>query len=178
MRYDACSCVAARRLARRDLLKLAGLGGAAALGFAPRRAAAAGDVDALLLSCIDYRLTDKTANYMAGRGLKEDYDQVVLAGASLGAVTEKFPDWGRTFWEHLDLAVKLHGIKRVIALDHRDCGAYRLILGKELADDRAKETRVHAEILHRLRSEIRTRHPALAAELLLMALDGSVETIA
>jgi carbonic anhydrase len=162
---------------RRAFLKLAALGGGIAwFGLAhPRSAEAAGHAEALLLSCIDYRLTDKVAAYMDGRGLRENYDQVILAGASLGAVTDKYPEWGRTFHEHLGLAIKLHDIHRVILLDHRDCGAYKLILGKDLTGD--AEKRLHAGEQHRLAREIRHQQPKLAVETLLMSLDGSVETV-
>src|SRR5579863_727483 len=170
------SCCQATITDRRRFLTLAGAGaGAMLLGLAPRLAAAAGAADALLLNCIDYRLTDKVTDYMAGRGLKEKYDQVILAGASLGAVTSRYPDWGKTFREHLDIAIQLHGVGRVIVIDHRDCGAYREFLGKDLTGDAEKA--LHATELRRLARRIHTTHPKLAVETLLMALDGSVETI-
>jgi carbonic anhydrase len=115
---------------------------------------------------------------MAGRGLRDKYDHVVLAGASLGAITSKYPDWGRTFWEHLGVAIQLHHVKTVIVLDHRDCGAYKTILGEDLAPDPAKEMRVHAKQLTALRTAIRKRHANLQVELLLMALDGTVAPVA
>jgi carbonic anhydrase len=171
------SCCQAASIGRRRFLALAGVGsGAMLLGLEPRIALAAGTVDSLLLSCIDYRLTSKTAAYMEGRGLKENYDQVILAGASLGAVTPKFPDWGKTFREHLDIAIQLHGIQRVILLDHRDCGAYKVFLGKDLTGDAEKA--LHAIELHRLARQIHTTHPKLKVETFLMSLDGGVETIA
>jgi carbonic anhydrase len=171
------SCCQAALIGRRRFLALAGASGSAMLlGLTPRFAVAAGLADALLLSCIDYRLTDKVAAYMDGRGLKENYDQVILAGAALGAVTSKYPDWGKTFREHLDIAIQLHGIQRVIALDHRDCGAYKVFLGKDLTGD--SEKALHATELHRLARQIHATHPKLKVETLLMALDGSVETIA
>ena len=171
------SCCQVPLIARRRFLAVTGVSRSAMLlGFAPRIAAAAGNVDSLLLSCIDYRLTDKVTAYMDGRGLKENYDQVILAGAALGAVTSKYPDWGKTFREHLDIAIQLHGIQRVIALDHRDCGAYKVFLGKDLTGDGEKA--LHAAELHRLTRQIHATHPKLKVETLLMSLDGSVETIA
>ncbi len=164
---------------RRQFLKLGALGGAAALlgPVLPRFAFAAGSADALLLNCIDYRLTDKVTAYMAGRGLAENYDQFILAGAALGAVTREYPDWGKSFRDHLALAIKLHGIHRVVVIDHRDCGAYKLILGKDLAGDPAEETKIHGQILARLKRQILTHHPALAVETGIMALDGSVQML-
>jgi carbonic anhydrase len=165
---------------RRAFLRVAGIGGLATLAGATltfRHAVAAGQAEALLLSCMDYRLIDATARYMAARGLKGKYDHVILAGASLGATTGKYVDWNKTFWEHLDTAIQLHGIHRVIVIDHRDCGAYKLILGEDLAGDRSKETTVHASTLRTLRDQINTKHRSLEVELLLMSLDGRVDVI-
>ena len=163
---------------RRRFLQTAVLGGGASLLAAgwPGDARAAG-TDALLLSCMDYRLVEKTERYMSKRGFRNKYDHVILAGASLGAVTDKFPAWNTTFWEHLGTAIELHSIHKVFVLDHRDCGAYQVILGEDFAKDRAKETEVHAVKLRDLRKQIMEKHPKLAVELLLMSLNGKVETI-
>lgn len=134
-----------------------------------------GQAEALLLSCIDYRLPGKIARYMEGRGLDANYDHVILAGASLGVTNTVFPHWGQSFRDHLDLAIKLHGIRRVIILDHRECGSYRVIFGTNLAGDEEKAQ--HAGELHRLARELRDTYPSLEVEKLLMALDGSVETV-
>jgi hypothetical protein len=133
--------------------------------------------DALLLSCMDYRLVDETERYMSGRGLRNRYDHVVLAGASLGAITSKFPSWGQTFWDHLGVAIDLHHIRKVMVLDHRDCGAYKVILGPAHLASATSEREAHAKALNDLRTQILSRHPKLEVELLLMALDGSVESI-
>jgi carbonic anhydrase len=137
--------------------------------------AGTGQADALLLSCIDYRLPGKIARYMEGRGLDANYDHVILAGASLGATNTVYPHWGQSFWDHLDLAIKLHSIRRVIILDHRECGSYRVIFGTNLSGDEEKAQ--HARELRRLAREIQAAYPQISVETLLMALDGSVETV-
>ena len=165
---------------RRHFLKTFALGGSAA-GLAVllpgARAHAAGQTEAVLLSCMDYRLVEATGHYMASRGLKGKYDHLILAGAALGALTDKFPAWNQTFWDHLGVAIDLHKIHKVIVLDHRDCGAYKVILGEDLAKDPAKETAMHTTQLQRLGKMVKAKHPALAVELFLMALDGTVEEI-
>lgn len=177
MDHAACMCHAPTAIGRRRFVTMATLAGATLTTLLPR-IARAGACDALLLNCMDYRLTDKVTAYMAGRGMTGDYDQVILAGASLGAVTHQFPDWCRTFRQHLDVAIELHGIHEVIVIDHRDCGAYKVILGKDYAGDPTAETKIHAEMLHKLRAEILHAHPKLGVKLGLMALDGTVENIA
>lgn len=171
--------LATTQLGRRRFVQLATLGGSAALlgSFLPATAYAAGGTDALLLSCMDYRLVDETEAFMAGRGMKNKYDHIVLAGASLGAITSKFPAWNQAFWEHLDVAISLHHIHKVIILDHRDCGAYKVVLGEDFGKLPEKETQVHAETLMALRKQILAKYPQLEVETFLMALDGSVQQV-
>ena len=169
-----------RGIDRRRLMRLLGigsLGGLAGLRLPGAPGLAAAGTEALLLNCIDYRLTDATTRYMDERGMAGKYDQLILAGASLGAKNDRFPAWGLTFWEHVQVAIDLHHISRIVVLDHRDCGAYKVILGKDLTDP-AEELAVHATQMRALRADINARYPQLRTELLLMALDGKVETIA
>ena|SRR5438477_7161514 len=169
-----------RTPSRRKFLQIAALGAGAGLltlAWPGVWARAAGKADALLLCCMDYRLIDETERYMSGRGLRDKYDQVILAGASLGALTDKYPAWNETFWEHLDVAINLHGIHKVIVIDHRDCGAYKVILGEDFAKDPAKETKIHASKLHELKKQINDKQPKLEVELLLMDLGGKVKVV-
>ena len=86
---------------RRRLIAMLGIG-AAEIGagtILPGRMALA--AEALLLNCIDYRLTAATTRYMAEQGMEGKYDQCILAGAALGVENAKFPDWGKPFWEPL-----------------------------------------------------------------------------
>lgn len=166
---------------RRQFLRLAALGGGAALlattSWAPD-AMGSGTTEALLLTCMDFRLMDEIERYMTERGLRDKYDHIILAGAALGATTDKFPAWTRTFWEHLDISIKLHHIQRVVIMDHRDCGAYKVILGPEVTSSREHETETHAKTLRAFRDQINERYTDLEVEMLLMDLDGKVEVIA
>ena len=166
---------------RRRLIGLFGIGAAgfiAGTSLPGHRAFAAGKAEALLLNCIDYRLTAATTRYMAEQQMEGKYDQFILAGAALGVENRKFPDWGKTFWEHVQLAIDLHHIRRIIVMDHRDCGFYKDIHGKDLAADPQEELAVHAAQMHLVKADIGRRHPKLEVQLLLMALDGKVETVA
>lgn len=165
---------------RRKFLQLVALGGGASLlatATCSPQAQAAGKTEALLLTCMDFRLMDEIERYMSARGLRDKYVHVVLAGASLGAVTDKYPAWNKTFWEHLGIAIQLHSIRRVIVMDHRDCGAYKLIFGEEHLKDPKAEKQAHAAELRKLKDQIREKYPELEVEMLLMALGGRVEKI-
>lgn len=153
----------------------AGLFAIAAAVLAYQSSRAAGHTEALVLSCMDYRLVDDTEHYFTERGMKDKYDHIVLAGASLGAVTDKYPAWNQTFWDHLGVAIQLHNIVKVIVLDHRDCGAYKVIIGEDFGKTPEKETAVHTAQLNKLMQQIKAKYPSLEVELLLMDLAGKVE---
>lgn len=165
---------------RRQFLPLAAAAaGAVALawGETPPPAAAAGPVDALLLNCIDYRLTSYVTQYMERRGLAQQYDHVVLAGASLAATYAGVPAWNQTFFDQVQIAVDLHSISRVIAIDHLDCGAYRAFLGADSVSTPAAEVSAHSFYLNLLREQISARYPQLGVELYLMSLDGHADDL-
>jgi carbonic anhydrase len=163
-------------LSRRSVLGAVALGAGVSL-LRPAMARAAGHAEALLLTCMDYRLVDEVEGYMSKRGLKDKYDHLILAGASLGALNAKYPVWNEVFWTHLDLAVQLHQVHRLIVVDHRDCGAYKLVLGAEAVKDADTELKSHVKQLYALRSQVTTRHNHMEVEIGLMGLDGVVTQI-
>ncbi len=181
--HDILGAVPARgealALDRRGFVKLATL--AAGVGlfacWAPRLAFG-GEAEAILLSCMDYRVIEHMAAFMKTKGLEGKYDQVVLAGASLGVVSDKFESWHDVFWEHLDIAIKLHKVHELIVIDHRDCGAYKLALGEAAVAAPGDETAAHAATLRSFAKLVRDRSPSLPVEAYLMALDGATDKIA
>ncbi len=175
-----CGCMRHAAHPRRSFLKLAAFGAGAALlsaGLPMASAKAGGQAEVLLLSCMDYRLLDDIARYMDGRGLTDKYDHVILAGASLGALVDAKPEWGATFWNHVEVAKDLHHINKVMIIDHRDCGAYKVFIGPDTAKDKETETRFHTEQLRKLAAALAKRHSDLSVELMLMSLDGTVEPV-
>ncbi len=133
--------------------------------------------EALVLNCIDHRLIGTVTNYLHSRGLEGRYDQISIAGGAIGVMSAQTKSWSETFWQHLDLARKLHGIRKVIVIDHRDCGACKELVGKNCADNREREFGIHRKWMTALANKIRSFRPGLEVELILMDLDGSVEDI-
>jgi carbonic anhydrase len=91
--------------------------------------------NALLLSCMDLRLIDDIVDFMEGDNMSNRYDQLVFAGAALGVMQPKHTAWREVFFQHLDIAVQLHGIRDVYIIEHRNCGAYSHFLGPEFVYD-------------------------------------------
>jgi hypothetical protein len=147
-----------------------------ALALLPLIARAA-EVEALALTCIDYRLVNDGMRFFDGMHLTKNYDQVALAGASLAAVSPKFPSSNAAFWDHVNIAKQLHHVKKVIFLDHRDCGAYKVAFGKDFAAEHAAETVQHKVIMQQAKTMLMQKHPDLGSEFYLMALDGTTERI-
>ncbi|HEX4533489.1 MAG TPA: carbonic anhydrase [Rhizomicrobium sp.] len=137
----------------------------------------AAEIQALAFSCIDYRLVDDTVRFLDGHIQPKEYDILALAGASLGAVSAKFPSSNAAFWDHVDIAKSLHHIKKVVVVDHRDCGAYKVAFGKDFAAAHDAETTQHRNVMMELKAALAKKHPDLGSELYLMSLDGKAEPI-
>jgi carbonic anhydrase len=156
------------------LLRAAAAAGALA-GLAPRFGwAAEGNYEAMILACIDPRVQEPVHAYAAKQGLTGKYSQFVIAGAAIGVVAPKFVDWHKAFWDNLAVTVELHRVKKVIAIDHRDCGAAKLAYGDASVATQDKETETHRAALAEFRKQVGQHQPKLAVETGLMALDGSM----
>jgi carbonic anhydrase len=176
--HAACACCGdrlRRGFDRRHFLAVAG-GAGLAVALQPFSAlAASGNYEAMVLGCIDPRLQEPVRKYLVGRQLNGKYSQFVFAGAAVGVVAPAFRDWHRAFWDNLDATIKLHNIKRVIAINHRDCGAAKIAYGNEAVASAALETQTHRKTLALFRREVNERQPKLAVETGLMAVNGKIE---
>ena len=134
---------------------------------------------ALLLSCIDYRLVDKTIRFFNGKGLKNDFDYFILAGAGLGVINpthyKDFDEWKKVYFQHIDIAISLHGIKEIILVEHMDCGAYYIIYGKDITAH--EEHKKHVDTIMNMDMLIKNNYPELNFKGYIMHLDGHAEKI-
>lgn len=133
--------------------------------------------DAFVVSCIDPRLTDDVTFLMTALGRTGRYSEMRIAGAALAAVDEGRPAWNAALWENLGASRQLHGVRKVVFINHRDCGAMHLWAGRRLSDDPAEELRQHHAVLTRAAEAVRARHPDMSVEIKLMELDGSVRML-
>jgi carbonic anhydrase len=137
--------------------------------------AASGNYEAMVLSCIDPRFQDLVNKQQARDGMSGKYSAFTIAGASIGVVAPAFKEWHKTFWENLGASVQLHNIKKVVVVNHRDCGAAKIAYGDAKVADAAAETVTHREALLEFRKQLKEKHPNLGVELRLMSLDGKLE---
>jgi carbonic anhydrase len=177
---EACTCcgdLLQGAFNRRRFIQSAAVGGAAALLSPYFAFAATGNYEAMVLACIDPRFQKPVADHLARRNLTGKYSQFVVAGAAIGVVAPAFKDWHKTFWDNLGASVQLHNIKKVIVIDHRDCGAAKIAYGDAAVANRDAETATHRTALAEFRKQMADRFPKLGVETGLMALGGKVETL-
>ena len=97
---------------------------------------------AMVLSCIDPRFQPIVYDYLNKRKLKGKYSAFTIAGAAVGVTANKFKKWHKTFWENLNTSIKLHKIKKLIVVNHKDCGAAKLLNGKNEFNEK-NEKNIH-----------------------------------
>jgi hypothetical protein len=139
--------------------------------------AASGDYEAMALTCIDPRFQEPVRAWLHEKGLSGKYSQFTIAGAAVGVVAPAFKDWHKTFWDNLAATMELHNIKRLIAVDHRDCGAAKIAYGAAKVASRDVETQTHKAVFAELKKQLAKKHPKLGIETVLMDLDGKVDVL-
>jgi carbonic anhydrase len=114
--------------------------------------------EALVIHCIDYRLQKYLNDWLDKNSGSGNYDRVAIAGGAQDIYSAL---------KHTELAVRLHKIRKVILINHEDCGAY----GAEgtLMRHKADLDETHGKILDKF--------PNLAVERYYLRLDGTFEQL-
>ena len=115
--------------------------------------------EAIIVTCIDFRLQEAINKWLAEHFAPKTFDRVALAGGvkNLEAILGQ-----------IDIAYQLHHINKVVLINHEDCGAYGVV------GTPAK----HAEDLSAAKAKIKVVYPDLEVATYYLHLDGTVEPIA
>ncbi len=114
--------------------------------------------EAVIVTCIDFRFQEYINNWIKENFQPKTYDRVALAGGGFDL------DY---VLKQIEISHRLHLIKKVILINHEDCGAYR----------EAGTAEKHSEDLKNASSRIRKQFPELEVKLYYLHLDGSFEQI-
>ena len=87
--------------------------------------------EAMVLSCMDPRFQPKVYKYLKVKKLTGKYSSFTIAGSAIGVTHKKFKKWHSTFIDNLSTSIKLHKINKLIVINHRDCGAAKIVNGKK-----------------------------------------------
>jgi carbonic anhydrase len=128
----------------------------------------------MVLSCIDPRFQPIIYNYLNKKKLSGKYSLFAIAGSGVGVTASKFKKWHRTFWENLDTTIKLHKIKKLIVINHQDCGAAKIINGKKEFNT-LNETRIHIDSFKKIKKKFKKKYPKLKIETILISLNKKVK---
>ena len=129
----------------------------------------------MVLSCIDPRFQPKVYKYLKNKNLTGKYSSFTIAGSAIGITANKFKRWHKVFWDNFETSVKLHNIKKLIVINHRDCGAAKIINGKKDFTN-INETNVHKNSFKKIKKIFRKKYPKLSIELKIISLNSKVET--
>ena len=128
----------------------------------------------MVLSCIDPRFQFIVYNYLKKKKLSGKYSSFTIAGAAIGITANKFRKWHKTFWDNLDTSIKLHKIKKLIVINHRDCGVAKIINGKKEFSI-TNETKVHKSSFQKIKKILKKKYPKLKIELKLISQNKKIE---
>ena len=132
--------------------------------------------EAMVLSCIDPRFQPIVFNYLKKKNLIGKYSAFTIAGSAIGVTAKKFIKWHKVFWENLDTSIKLHKIKKLIVINHRDCGAAKILIGKRLFSE-INEAQIHKISFIKINKLFKKKYPKLKIETVLISLNKKIENI-
>ena len=114
--------------------------------------------EAVVVTCIDFRLQEAINNWISQNFQSKTFDRVALAGGvkNLDAIMDQ-----------IDISVKLHHINKVVLINHEDCGAY----GEMDTPEK------HAQDLQNAKTKIKEKYPQMGVETYYLHLDGTFESV-
>lgn len=120
--------------------------------------------ESIIVTCIDFRLQEAINNWISQNFAPKTFDRVALAGGVKNL---------DTILGQIEIAHSLHHIKRVVLINHEDCGAY----GQENFPDTEVEHNKHTQDLTEARAKITAAYPHLKVGTYFLHLDGTFKLI-
>ena len=125
--------------------------------------------EAMVLSCMDPRFQPKVYKYLKTKKLTGKYSAFTIAGAAIGMTHKKFKKWHSTFIDNLSTSIKLHKIKKIIVINHKDCGAAKIVNGKKKFNS-IIENKIHRESFKKIKKILNNRFPSLKINFKILSL--------
>ena len=116
--------------------------------------------EAMVLSCMDPRFQPKVYKYLKNKKLTGKYSSFTIAGGAIGVTAKRFKKWHSTFLDNLSTSIKLHKIHKLIVINHKDCGAAKIVNGKKKFNS-VVENRIHKESFKKIKKIVNKKFPSL-----------------
>lgn len=130
--------------------------------------------EAVVLHCIDFRFHSFIRKFLVEKlNLQDKFDLVSVAGAVKDIVRDERNVPKESILKQIEIAKRLHQIKRVILINHQNCGAY----GPSLESGSEHEFETHSNDLKKARDFVLKEFPDLSVSLYFAKLNGEIEEI-
>lgn len=114
--------------------------------------------ETVIVTCIDFRFQEYINKWITEKFGPGTFDRVAIAGGVF--------DFDYVL-KQVEISQRLHHIKKVVLINHEDCGAY----------GEAGTSEKHAEDLKNAALKIKTQYPEFEVETYYLRLDGIFEKI-
>ena len=95
--------------------------------------------------------------------------RAALAGAAIGVTAKKFKKWHSTFLDNLSTSIKLHKINKLIVINHRDCGAAKIVNSEKKFNSKI-ENKIHKDSFKKLKKVLNKKFPLLKINFKILSL--------
>lgn len=112
--------------------------------------------EAVIVTCIDFRFQEYINNWISENFHPKSFDRVAIAGGVF--------DFDYVA-KQIEISKRLHHIKKVVLINHEDCGAY----------GEAGTAEKHSADLKNATGKIKQQYPDLSVETYYLHLDGTFE---
>ena len=117
----------------------------------------------MVLTCIDPRCQPKINSIMKHKKLTGKYSLFSIAGSSLGITSKNLKNWDKVFWENYLISSQIHGIKKLIVINHYDCGLAKMLNKKKLFNKKI-EKKIHDKSFKLLKKSFSKKYPKFKIE--------------
>lgn len=114
--------------------------------------------DALVITCIDYRIQEMLDNWIREHVGYGHFNRVALGGS--------VKNWDVIF-SQIEMSRRVHSITKVVLINHEDCRAY----------GEAGNYERHLSDLRQAREKVHEQFPDMNVELYYLSLDGQFERV-
>ena len=129
--------------------------------------------EAMVLSCMDPRFQKPVHKYLDKKKLTRKFSAFTIAGGSIGVTNEKFKKWHSTFWENLETSINLHKINKLIVINHKDCGAAKIVNGKKKFNS-SIENKIHKTSFAKLKRKLKKKFPKIKVYFKVLSLKNAL----
>ena len=117
----------------------------------------------MVLTCIDPRCQLKINLLMKKKKLTGKYSLFSIAGSTLGITSKKLHEWEKVFWKNFSISSNIHGIKKLIAINHYDCGLAKMLNTQKLFNKKI-EKKIHNKSFKLLKQRLAKKYPKFKLE--------------